>query len=661
MSQVSGAIFTDPVDASVWHYRIIPNEDGRAFRTKTVPWENSAPTTPWVKNLFPFDAGAARTKELNSRGLMLAAQNPTDTFLPEFVLPGPAPQALTLTNATQQVLKWIYAKDTAGNAMFGICGRYLIRVDAITKAVGSQDLGSGRVASDVVQINGELIVCFSSGHGIQRRTAAGALSASASKVSLSIVIVRDQIWAVGSSTNPDNTLSYIRDLNSTTAINLLTAANWTINSPPYLVGDRTYQCTQLYDVAGTLAGGRPDGIFMPDPETKFLNVTPQIARSPDASLFTGYGCWSAFGELWVPYQRGVLRVSPGDATDEGPGTGYLPGLGLRVRGGIEWDRMMYIAATDERTNNGYILKMIPDKRDIADGQWIFQPVAYIAGNATHYVQAIGIASPSTSNPFLIYGGGSAATSASYITLGRGAGRDVDDPNYLTRTGDSFLTTGMFSPGLEASQIATLVGCQVWVGSTDEATDTTPVNVYYNAADDMMPGNGATTAMTTEAGAGTAPIVDSGLSIRYAATNTQGKFFNLKLGLTSTGTLMPAVLGWTAFGYLNPAITDELTMQVEVRDGNVTQTEFDMVNRSAEDMTDKLRQWCYRGYTVAGQIEGYASRLRDDARNVRFMVRSVGEEHAIVRSSAGTNATESVNVVDVVLVRVDVSQEYAEIG
>ena len=79
MASVSGLLLTDPVDASVWRYDIAPTDEGRAFRTKTVPWEDSMPTTPWVKNLFPFDAGASRTKDTNKRGLQLAAQNPTDT------------------------------------------------------------------------------------------------------------------------------------------------------------------------------------------------------------------------------------------------------------------------------------------------------------------------------------------------------------------------------------------------------------------------------------------------------------------------------------------------------------------------------------------------------------------------------------------------------
>ena len=655
MGQVSGLVLVDPDNGSQWHYTIMPTDEGRAFTTKTVPWENSMPTTPWVKSLFPFDAGLARTKDLNPRGLSLQAQNPTDTFLPEFILPGPATTALTLTNATQQVLKWIYAKDSSGFALFGICGRYLVRVDAITKAVTSQDLGSSRVASDLVQINGDLIICFSSDHPIQRRSAAGALSAS-TKYAKSVVVVRDQIWSIGAQgAGVNNNLSYIRALGDADASALLTTGNWTTNNPPYVVGDTTFQCYQLYDVAGTLGGGRPDGLYMPDPDTKFLNVTPSIQRTPDASGFTGYGCFYALGEFWVPWQRGLLRVSPGNAIDEGPGTAYLPKVGLRVRGGLEWDRMMYLIVTDERTNDGYVLKMIPDRRDIADGQFIFQPVAYIAGNSTHYGRAIGMASPSTANPFLCFGGGSAATAASYIILGRGAGRDVDDPNYVTRTGDSYLTTGIFAPSLDASEVATLVGTQVYVGTTAGAT--TPVEIYYSAALDQMPGDNASTLMATEAGGLIGEITDSGPSIRYAEQNAQGRFFNLKAKLTSAGVLKPAILSWTAFGYYNPRTTDEITMMVECRDSTSTFTQFDMVSRSSEQMVDKLRYWNSKGKTVAGQIEGYATVLRDNDRSLLFMVRSVSDEYAITRSRAGINTEEIVNVVDVVLVRVDMSNEY----
>ena len=654
MAQTSGLVLTDPVDASEWHYTIMPSEEGRHFATKTIPWEPSMPTTPWVKSLFPFDAGVARTKDLNPRGMSLQPQNPVDAFLPEFILPGPATTALVLTNATTQVLKWIYAKDSSGYGSFGICGRYLIRVDSVTKAVGSQDLGSSRVASDLVQVNGEIMICFSTAHPIQRRTAAGALSAG-TRYAKSIVIVRDQIWAIGSNASINNNLSYIRDVGSLTAVNLLDDSLWIRNNPSYVIGDTTYQCFQLYDVAGTLGGGRADGMYMPDPETKFLNVTPSIARTPDASGFTGYGCFYALGEFWVPWQRGLLRVSPGNAIDEGPGTAYLPRVGLRVRGGLEWDRMMYLVVTDERTFETYILKMIPDRGDIADGQFIFQQVAYIAANATHYGRAIGMASPSTANPFLCFGGGSAATSASYILLGRGAGRDVDDANYVTRTGDSFLTTGLFAPSMDASQVATLVGSQVYVAATLGAT--TPVKVYYSSALNQMPGDNASTLMVTETGGLIGDITTSGPSTRYASTNAQGRFFNMKAALTSTGSLNPALLSWTAFGYLNPVTTDEITMRVETRDGFTAFTQMDMAGKTSENMVDRLRYWNSKGYTLVGEIEGYASELRDDAHPLHFMVRSVSAEYSIVRSGAGTNVEKQVNLVDVVLVRVDMSNQY----
>lgn len=654
MANVSGLLLTDPSDGSAWRYEIASTDEGRKFSTKTIPWEPSMPTTPWVKQLFPFDAGLARTKDLNPRGLSLQPQNPTDTFLPEFVLPGPATPSLTLTNATTQVLKWIYAYDSSGYAMFGICGRYLVRVDAITKAVTSQDLGAGNVASDLVQINGEIIICFSNNTPIRRRSAAGALT-SGSKFAKSIVVVRNQIWAVGTNASINNDLSYILALGDANAANLLTTGNWTTNNPPYVVGDTSYQCYQLYDVAGTLGGCRPDGLYMPDPETKFLNVTPSIQRVPDASGFTGYGCFYALGEFWVPWQRGLLRVSPGNAVDEGPGTAYLPHVGLRVRGGLEWDRMMYILCTDERDSSTYVFKMIPDRWDIADGQFIFQPVAYVAANTTHFGRAIGMASPSTANPWLVYGGGSAATAASYILLGRGAGRDVDDPLYVTRSGVSYLTTGIFAPAMDASMVATLIGTQVYIADTLGAT--TPVEIYYDAALNQMPGDNASTLMATEAGGLIGEITESGQSIRYAEQNAQGRFFNMKAALTSTGTLNPALMSWTAFGYLNPLTTDEITVQVECQDGWSQFGQQDRSNHSGEEMVDKLRYWNSKGVTLAGQIEGYASTLRDDNRPLYFMVREVGAEYAVAKSGAGPDTDSIVNVVDVKLVRVDMSGEY----
>jgi len=266
-----------------------------------------------------------------------------------------------------------------------------------------------------------------------------------------------------------------------------------------------------------------------------------------------------------------------------------------------------------------------------------------------------MASPSTANPWLVYGGGSAATAASYIILGRGAGRDVDDPNYVTRTGVSYLTTGIFAPAMDASMVATLIGTQVYVADTLGVT--TPIEIYYDAALDQMPGDNASTLMATEAGGLIGGITESGQSIRYAEQNAQGRFFNMKAALTSTGTLNPALMSWTVFGYLNPLTTDEITVQVECKDGWSQFGQQDRSNKSGEEMVDKLRYWNSKGLTLAGQIEGYASTLRDDNRPLYFMVREVGAEYAVAKSGAGPDTDSIINVVDVKLVRIDMSGEF----
>jgi len=346
MAQLSGIILRQPNTSTEIRLDMMEDGDGQMFRTKTVPWEVSPDLgTPWQQELMPFNAGAARTKDLNPRGLSLQLQAPADTFLPEMVVGGPKLNSLTLTSATIQATKMIQATDSSGTCIFAICGRYLVKISS-TYVVTAQDLGAGRVATDIIQVNGDLIICCGGGHFVQRRSAAGALSAG-NFCAHAMAIVRDRIWRVGASdsstyTTPTNNVGWIAALGDANASNLMTQANWTFTTPTYKVGDTTYQCVQLYDVGGTLAGTRADGMYMPDPATKFQNITPQVYRTPDPSGLTGYGGFNAFGNFYFPYQRGLLEVRPGAASDVGPGTAYIPLVGLRVVSGLEWDRMMYI-------------------------------------------------------------------------------------------------------------------------------------------------------------------------------------------------------------------------------------------------------------------------------------------------------------------------------
>lgn len=666
MAAINGLLLQEPGGANQVRYDVAPDgESGEQFRVKTVPWEVSRgmPATPWKVELLPFDAGAARTKDLNPRGLSLQLQAPADTFLPEMVVPGPLVNPLTLTSATAQATKMVQATDSTGTAVFAACGRWLVRISS-TYSITTQDLGASNVITDIVQINGDLIICLGHNTNVARRSAAGVIS-NGNFAAWSMAIVRDRIWrvgyptGVGANTTVNNTLSWMAGLNAADASAVIVNANWTTANPAYIVGDRTYQCVQLYDVGGTLAGGRSDGLYMPDPATKFQNITPQVFRTPDPSGLTGYGGYNAFGNFYFPYQRGLLEVRPGAAGDVGPGTAYLPLVGLRVMSGLEWDRMMYILCQDVRTGATLLLKMVPDRRDIADGEFVFQPYAYLA-TTTNYGRAMAMFSAPT-NPTLVFGGGAGVTDANYIILGRGAGRDIDDSGYRFANGSTFVTTGMFSPDIDSSMVATLVSTQVKVGNTAGAS--TPIKVYYNASNSMMPGDGATNLMATVAGGVVGDITTSGVSIRYAGVGTQGTFFNLKAEFTSVGTnaIQPTILRWTAHGYYNPKVTDELTFRLELQESWLTIGPRDTTNLSAEQQVNVLRAWCNTGKMLEAQIEGYGDNIRDNGPNlIHVLVQEVGEVKNVTMPSSG-NSTQmhSIPVCDLTVVRIDLANEYPD--
>jgi len=342
-----------------------------------------------------------------------------------------------------------------------------------------------------------------------------------------------------------------------------------------------------------------------------------------------------------------LRLEPGFAEDVGPGTAYIPKLGLRVMGGFEWDRLMYILLVDQRTNDGYVMKMIPDRQDIADGEFIFQPYAYIAGNATHYAKAIGIFSGPT-QPTVIFGGGSAATAASYIKLGRGAGRDVGDSGYSFASGDTYVTTGIFAPSEDLSMVSTITKSQVY---TTGAGATTPVVIQYSASSGLMPGDNTFSNMTDDAAVGTAAITTNGTSIRYPARGAQSRFFNMRLKLTSVGTatIAPAILRWTVHGYSNPQTTHEITVRVELVDDRAMMSQRGTL-LTQDEVFQKLSDWVEAGTTLQFKLEGYDEASTTGTSIISCQLRDAQKVDAVVNvdASGGTITTPVVELIMIVI-------------
>lgn len=657
-------LLIDSSDSTTWPFKLkVFSQDSEAsaaarsaISISQIPWEFGYPVKPFVKDLMPFSAGVARSKNANPNGYALIAAQPADCLYPDEIVAGPATNALTLTSAVQQSTKMIQITDNAGTHVLSISGRYVHKITGSGTVTTDRDLGAAVVATDIIQVAGEVLVACGATGFIQRRTAAGTWSTSADTYAHAFAVVKNDLWKVRISTTAiDNRLARITHQNKTDASTMMTNANWTSTSPAYEVGDRTYQCNALYDVGGALSGGRPDGLFMADPAFAFVNVTPQIRVAPDSSLETGKGCWSAFGYFFVPYHRGLLRISPGFAEDVGPGTINLPNIGLRVRGGLEWDRMMYIICSDERTGALYIFRMVPDRENIADGEYIFHPYYYRSASTTHYGRSIVMYNgASGANPQLMFGGGSAATNAQYIVLGKGSGRDIDDGSYVFANQDCNIVTGLFTPERGGAMNFTLVGTMVQVRDASASNAITP---YYSVSDSDDLNATPTSSMGTDGAAGTTTITSSGWHVRYAAANAKGRRLNMRLVLNGSGTSnkQPHVLGWKAFGFMHPLITDKIDLYLDMSEDVAGSPEFSQY--SSQQKLDRLRQWAENGRILSGALVGYEEDLN---RNVLFIVQSVDPDDSAITVGVGERKLVTYDV-KLTLVRVDMSNNYGESG
>lgn len=664
VKNVADVVLVDPNDSKIWDFKLKVYDQGSqasdsarsAISVRQIPWEFSYPAKPWVKDLMPFAAGIARSKNANPEGYALVPLQPADCMYPDEIVAGPAVSSLTLTSAVAQSTKMIQITDNAGTHILSISGRYVHKITGSGTVTTDRDLGASAVATDIIQVAGEVLVACGSTGFIQRRTAAGAWSTSADTYAHAFAVVKNDLWKVRTSTTAiDNRLARITILNKTDVSTMMTNANWTSTSPAYEVGDRTYQCNALYDVGGALSGGRPDGLFMADPAFAFVNVTPQIRVAPDSSLETGKGCWSAFGYFFIPYHRGLLRISPGFAEDVGPGTINLPNVGLRVRGGCEWDRMMYITCSDERTGALYILRMLPDRENISDGEYIFHPFYYRSASTTHYGRSIAMYNGAAgANPQLLFGGGSAATNAQYIVLGKGSGRDIDDSSYVFANADCNIVTGTFTPERGGAMNFTLVGTMIQARDASSGNAITP---FYDISDSSDLNATPASAMGTVGAAGTTTITSAGFFIRYAAANAKGRFLNMRLTLNGSGsaTKQPHVLAWKAFGFMNPLVTDEITLELDMRADVPGETRYGI--DSPEEKRARMMQWLERGTVLTGQVLGYEEDLD---RGVLFMVKSVDFDDSVIAVGNGERKEVVFNCA-LKLVRVDMSNQYGEDG
>ena len=627
-----------------------------ALRFDTIPWDSSQPGQPWSMELFPFDAGLARSKMANRRSYGLVAGNAADASNPDVVVPSPNDVSLTLTSAAAQGIRAVQYTDSGGaSAIYCIAGTSVYKISSSYSVSNERALGA--TGTWLTIIAGELFACIGGSGFIQKRTASGTWSTSADVRAYCMEVVKDKVCRVGGSTAAiDNQYSECSALGSSAATNAFALTNYN-TSANYYVGDLSWQTHSIWDFAGTVACGRGDGLYMPNPETKFLNQTPQIKAV--ATPANCKGSFSALGYFWVPYARGLLRLAPGFSEGKGPETLELPNVGFLVRGGFEWDRAVWLLATDEQSGTSeYLIKMVPDRLGISDADYIFHVIATKTVNTSHPGQFIVpfVGSGGPTQPSIVFGGGTAATAAGYVMLGRGSGRGIEDSGYRFKSSSVF-GTGSFSPDPYGAFNVRLVGFKGYMTTSGSKT----LGITYDISDAAVPNSTSTVGtatLDTQEGGGGGSVSTTGQFTLYAATTaiTQSGFFRAYVTLGGNGTTNANHANLhrlSAFGYMHPQTTDEITCQIVV--GQESARLWGMARSGWSDDTGVawLRRQAYSGRVMAVELPGY-----EEARTTRCFVKNVSGTVTKSQAGAGIGGIDTEYTVTVKLVRVDFANAYA---
>lgn len=494
-------------------------------------WEPGDPLRRWRIPLHPF-IGGMNIDRLNGSPSTYAKANADATYHGLLLFP-PKVYSLTGANLNSPVKLVVF-----DSKVFAIGGRYVYYFDPATNTLTEdEDLGVGVSAVDGVVFNNELIIACGESTKIFKRATSGTYTqATDATYAIALGVVGSYLWRAESTNKLSNCAS-----------TPLTLANWTPASPnQYAVGDTTYAVNTIIDYGGIPWAFKGDGVYAPDPQSRFKNQAPQLARTPHVD--NGKGAFVAQGSLWVPSSSGLFQIRTGRSRKRGPELTFRPDYRFWVRGGVEYGDFIYIVATDEASSGStFIGKINPDIHSETTGhEYIYQEWARLDGASKSYCLAVTTAG---TNPELVTAYGT--TGIRYLKLGRGGGRDVDDANYHYGTNMS-LETGAAMPSSDLSQLSTLVGVDTLL---DYSRTNDSLTVAYRW--DSKTGAESYTNLLDEAesGSGTAAITGTGWSkaSRYAAANNTGRFLEVKF----TGA---AAMGGTA----NAAVTTTDTTLTDTR-------------------------------------------------------------------------------------------------
>lgn len=576
---MSGAfILIDPADGrKKYEFQIANNEDGSAqFSIDTRPWEPGDPKTRFRVPLFPLDTGLFENKLANRRGYQ---SSNADASWKNLLLFPPKINDISITTGTGATKYVQY-----NSAAYFICGRYMWKVSSALSPTQVKDFGVGKAATDMAVFNDEIVIAMGESEKIYTMDSTDTFTqATDNTYAVSLGVSGKYLWRCESINRISNCLSSPRTLTS-----------WapSTDGNKYKVGSTTFTSNGIVDYGGTPYVPKPEGLFSADGLTNFTNQAPQMAQY----VYTdnGKGTFTAQGYLFCPTVQGLLRIRLGESAIKGPEVTGRPGYRWIVRGGVEFGDAIYLLCEDlAGASAPAIIKMMRDTMGGSQREYIYHEIARPASAG----RCIGVFTAPT-NPVLIFGNG---TSVSYITLGRGAGRMIDDANYTFGTSMT-IDSGEISPADDLTVISTLVGVSVLCNLPTQGDQLTVQAAFDNDAYQDL--------LTTQDGGGTAAIDDTDgweAPVRYARPGTTGQQLKLRLTGSTTasasGTTRPEIREAWAFGYMRPKVTDVLTVGLIV-DSQARGHTGRPVGRGNQTTLNWLRQKMTSEEPLELQVDGY---------------------------------------------------------
>ncbi len=515
----------------------IPN--GATTTVTTRMTEPGDPGEPFRMALHPWDGGLAFDRIQNRRSYAKGNGEFSNVGLATF------PPKLNLrtfstgTGPTQTL-------DFAGKQFF-LCGRYMWTVASDGTAAQDKDFGASKAGVAMAVFNNELIVAMGETEKIHKRTSGGTWSQASDAVyAIALCVVGKYLWRAETTNLLSNCLT-----------TPFTLTNWlpSSNSSKQVVSDTTYAVHTLKEYNGAVWAFKGDGAYQADASGRFYNQTPQVVLNPHPDNCKGV--FIAQGAIFVPFAGGMVRVQQGRSLPVGPELSWRPDFRFWVRGGVEWGGAIYLLCTDEAAVEATcVVKMKRDERNLSQfNEYLYHELVRAPGATKGY--AIGASAVAT-NPRIFFGYGNNAYD---FKLGRGGGRDIDDPNYEYGTGLS-LETGPVMLGEDIGIVSQLLGIQT-VMNFNRPGDSLTVQAAYDS-------DAWVSLSSSQENGGSIAIENTDgweAIMRFAPPDgvLSGQFLNVKY----TGTLVTAASGTTrcelreayAIGLVRPKTTDIIKVTI----------------------------------------------------------------------------------------------------